>query len=124
MGWRPSATGAPVATIALALAVCAPGWAKSYDLGRTQITAEVRADGSMHVREARDYVFSGSFHHAYRIIPLPSGTAVANFVVSEGGRYFRQSAARPATAGRTPGYLPGEPGRRLLPRGLVLRGRR
>jgi len=86
--------------IALAF-FAAPGWAKSYHIGRVSITAQVRSDGSMHVREVRGYVFSGSFHHAYRTVPLPAGAQIRDFAVSEAGASYAESAGESPGSYRT-----------------------
>ena len=74
----------------LLLLLASPAWAKSYHFTTTDIAAEIRTDGSMHVRESRDYAFRGTFHEAWREIPLPPGVRVQNFVVSEGGNAYRK----------------------------------
>ncbi len=82
--------GAGVLLLLLSLPL--PAEAKSFHLARTEIAAEVRGDGSMHVRETREYVFSGTFHHAYRVIPLPAGTQIESFLVTENGSPYQQTA--------------------------------
>ena len=78
--------GALLACLLFASAV--PAQAKSYHFGLTQIAAEVRPDGVMHVQEVREYVFSGSFSEAWREIPLDPGQSVENFVLSENGTAY------------------------------------
>jgi uncharacterized membrane protein len=78
--------------------LAAPAQAKSYHLARTDITADVRADGSMHVSETREFVFRGNFHAVDRFIDLPRGTTIENVAVSEGGTRYRQAPGeRPGT---------------------------
>lgn len=71
------------------LALARPASARSYYLQRMDVAGEVRADGSVHVRETRDVVFRGSFRGFDRDIPLGRGVQIANVVVSENGRPYR-----------------------------------
>jgi len=78
--------------VVVVIVLCAgPAQAKSYYIASTDITADVRTDGSMHVREVRTFVFSGTFHAVDRFTDLPAGASVANIVVSEDGTPYREA---------------------------------
>lgn len=79
---------AVVALVGLAAAQAAE--ARSYQLNRTDVTAEVREDGSMRVSETREVVFRGTFRAFDRVIPLHAGTGIENVSVSEGGTRYRE----------------------------------
>jgi len=81
----------------LLLAAAVPVQAKSYYLRRVEVSAEVLVDGSMHVRETREVVFSGSFHAFDRVIPLRPGTTMDNISVSEKEPYQRSQSESPGT---------------------------
>jgi len=88
------------ALVLAAAAVClpAPAQAKSFHYPSIEVRAQVRADGSMHVEEARTYEFSGNFHEAWRKIPLPPQVSIENFALSEDGTAYRQeSSGAPGT---------------------------
>ncbi len=78
-----------VVVILLALPVTAQ--AKSYYIDNTMIAADVRTDGSMHVREERTFVFRGDFRAVDRFIDVPAGAEVRNVVVTEGNRTYREA---------------------------------
>ena len=46
----------------------------------------------MRVREAHEFIFRGSFSYAYRTIPLPPGTSLEKFAVSEAGQHYENGA--------------------------------
>ncbi|UCH35552.1 MAG: DUF2207 domain-containing protein, partial [Armatimonadota bacterium] len=77
-----------VLLIALLTCFAVPAWAKDFRLARAEITAEVRQDGSMRVREERDFVFNGDFTYAYRVLKLPPGTTVTRLAVGEPGTSY------------------------------------
>jgi hypothetical protein len=78
--------------IVAAMVLCAaPAQAKSFYYPSITVDAEVRADGSMHVREGRTFAFSGNFHEAWHKIPLPLGARLENVAVSENGQPYRQA---------------------------------
>jgi len=81
----------------IALSCAAPAQGKSYYIASTEITADVRPDGSMHVREVRTFVFSGEFHAVDRFVVLPPGTRLDGIAVTENGAAYREAL------GETPG---------------------
>ena len=89
--------------VALALLLSSPaarGETRTCLLPRTEIRAEVRPDGSMHVWEERDYAFQGSFHHASRSISIPAGVAITGISVSEPDTPYRMAGGEePGTYG-------------------------
>jgi len=81
-----------------AVYLSAPAEAKSFHYPSIEVRAQVRADGSMHVEEARTYEFRGNFHEAWRKIPLPPQVSIENFALSEDGTAYRQeSSGAPGT---------------------------
>ena len=83
-------TALVLAVVAVCLA--APAEAKSFHYPSIEVRAQVRADGSMHVEEARTYEFRGNFHEAWRKIPLPPQVSIENFTLSEDGTVYRQES--------------------------------
>jgi len=70
------------------LLTAAPAEAKSFHYPSIDVQAQVRQDGSMHVREDRTFQFRGSFHEAWRKMPLPEGVRIENFALfGDGVRY-------------------------------------
>jgi len=83
---------------AAAACLAGPAEAKSFHYPLIEVRAPVRADGSMHVEEARTYEFRGNFHEARRKIPLPPRVSIENFTLSEEGTAYRQeSSGAPGT---------------------------
>jgi len=76
--------------VLLAVGLVSPAQAKSYYLRRADVIAQVRADGSMRVREGRQIVFEGTFHAFDRTIPVPAGAEITNIAVSEGGIPYQE----------------------------------
>jgi len=87
-----------VFALLLVASLAGPVSAKSYHFGQVEMTVIVQQDGSMHVTESWEYVFSGDFHYAYRTMTLARGTDIRNFVVSEPNqRYVEQPGESPGS---------------------------
>ncbi len=72
--------------------------AKEYSISRVKIEAQLRADGSMEVRESRTYQFDGSFSFAFRTFPTNGPVAFEIHQVSEGGQpYTFSTSGSPGT---------------------------
>ena len=79
--------------------------AKSFELPRADVVADVQPDGSVVVTENISYLFSGSFEGGYREIPLRDGMSVEDVSVSEGGkRYAPGASAELGSSGATGTY--------------------
>lgn len=71
---------------------------KSYKMENVSIVADLSADGSMAVSEARTYRFKGRFKFAYRTFPLDSRISYEDFQVSENGQpYLLADSKEPGT---------------------------
>ena len=78
---------------ALTLVIAFPARAdKSYTIGPVRIEAWLEQDGSLRVEEERSYDFSGSFHYAFRSLPLREGVHYSDFVVLEGAQAYIEQA--------------------------------
>ena len=73
-----------------ALACSGAAEAKSFRYPSIEVKAEVRSDGSMHVREVRQYDFRGNFHEAWRKIPVAPQVSVVNVALTEDGKEYRE----------------------------------
>ncbi len=59
----------------------------SYSISHADIDLDVLTNGLLHVREAYDYNFDGTFNGVYRDIPLKEGESISNVKVSADGAY-------------------------------------
>ena len=59
----------------------------SYSITHADIDLDVLTSGLLHVREAYDYNFDGTFNGVYRDIPLKEGESIENVKVSAKGAY-------------------------------------
>lgn len=88
----------------LALALLAgPAQARSYYLHRIEVSAEVREDGSMHVREMREVIFSGAYHAFDRNLPVPAGAQIENLSIAEKTERYQERHGSPRHLPRLPG---------------------
>ena len=53
----------------------------SYSISHADIDLDVLTNGLLHVREAYDYNFDGTFNGVYRDIPLKEGESISNVKV-------------------------------------------
>jgi hypothetical protein len=67
--------------------------AKSFELPRAQVVADVQPDGSVVVTENNAYLFTGSFEGGYREIPLKDGMSVSGLSVGENGEEYAPGAS-------------------------------
>lgn len=65
---------------------------KSYSIPNLEISAHLFPDGSMRVDEKRTFDFSGSFHFAFRELPLNGPVRFENFAIEENGVPYRASS--------------------------------
>jgi len=79
------------------LLLAGPAHARSYYLNRADVMAEVRSDGSMHVREVREVTFSGTYHAFDRMIPVARGVTLENFSLAEDRPYVMSASESPGT---------------------------
>lgn len=82
-----TARGTVALVAALLVVPAAPARAKSYELSRMRIGAELRADGSFLIREDLTFDFDGSFRRVARTIPL-GAWSISEAAVSERGRAY------------------------------------
>ncbi|HNW59802.1 MAG TPA: DUF2207 domain-containing protein, partial [bacterium] len=64
---------------------------KSYRMGPVHIEARLDPAGSLVVDEQRTYHFTGTYHYAYRSLPLREGVHYSDLAVLEGGQAYSQS---------------------------------
>jgi len=67
---------------------------KSYKMEQVSLEADLAADGSMSISEARTYRFKGRFKYAYRTFPLDGRVSYENFQVSENNEPYRLSDSK------------------------------
>ena len=89
---RPRGALALAATVVAALTLTGVAQGQTYELVSSDVTATVRADGSVAVDEAITVAFSGSFTYGYREIPYRSGERIDEIGVSENGKPFGPGA--------------------------------
>ena len=89
---RPRGALALAATVVAALTLTGVAQGQTYELVSSDVTATVRADGSVAVDEAITVAFSGSFTYGYREIPYRSGERIDEIGVSENGKSFGPGA--------------------------------
>lgn len=68
-------------------AIAAVSAEDSYSITHADIDLDVLANGLLHVSEAYDYNFDGTFNGVYRDIPLKEGESIDNVKVSARGAY-------------------------------------
>ncbi len=75
--------------LAIVLVIAAPVRAdKSYSIGPVQIEAWLQQDGALLVEERRSYDFDGSFHYAFRSLPLREGVRYSDFAIEEADQAY------------------------------------
>ena len=67
------------------LAVAPQAFAKKYRIASANETFQVEPDGSIRATERLTFAFQGTFHGAYRLIPVASGEHIDQVGVSDGG---------------------------------------
>jgi hypothetical protein len=77
--------------------------AKSFELPKAAVVADVQPDGSVIVTENITYLFTGSFEGGYREIPLKNGMRVTEVSVSENGRQYAPGASAELGSSGVPG---------------------
>ena len=91
------------AAAAAVLAAAPQAFAKDYNIASAAETFQVETDGSIHATEQLTFAFNGTFHGAYRLIPVASGESIDDVQVSDGG--FPDTPTGSALVGS-----PGDPG--------------
>ncbi len=93
--WRIARALVFAAILALVLRACSAiptEEGKHYDIDRAKVDIELQDDGSLVVREALTFDFSGTFSGAYREFPLNGDARVTDIGVSEGRAGFEPGA--------------------------------
>jgi hypothetical protein len=67
--------------------------AKSFELPRAQVVADVQPDGSVVVTENNAYLFTGSFEDGYCETPLKNGMSVSGVSIGENGEEYAPGAS-------------------------------
>ncbi len=65
--------------------------ARDYRMSRLDVEIHLKEDGSMQVREDREFTFEGRFSELYRTFPLDGTASFDNFRVFEGDREYTLS---------------------------------
>ncbi len=92
-----------VAVVGVALATAAPAAARSYRLLRANELFRIRADGSILATEQLTFSFDGTYHGAYRLIPVTGSQAIDEVGVTENGREYASGADPRVGSSGSPG---------------------
>ena len=65
--------------------------ARDYQMSRLDVEIRLQDDGSMHIREDREFTFEGRFSEVYRTFPIDGAASFDNFRVFEGDREYKLS---------------------------------
>jgi len=65
--------------------------ARDYRMSGLDVTINLQADGSMHIKEDREFSFDGNFSEVYRTFPREGKAAFSNFSVYEDERPYEQN---------------------------------
>ncbi len=68
--------------------------ARDYRMSRLDVEIRLQEDGSMHVREDREFTFEGRYSEVYRTFPLDGAASFDNFRVFEGDREYTLSDSK------------------------------
>lgn len=72
--------------------------ARDYRMSSLDISLQIKADGSMDVREDRTFTFEGSYSEVFRTFPTDGQSRFTNFSVYEDGSpYTRDDSEQPGT---------------------------
>ena len=93
-----------VVAAAMAIAPAIPTADKEYEIADPDVTIRLQEDGSLIVREALPFDFTGTFSGAYRDIPLLDGVRITGAQV----RDAVEGAYRLSTGGRTAEVVVGQ----------------